>query len=65
MYEERIPVRPFRVYARCECGGTFFPAGIVLTTFPPLYPHRCEDCRKTKEFESVFPYVDYVEVEED
>lgn len=65
MTEKRTEVKTIRVRAICNCGGEFKPTGMCLTSYPPQYPHKCDNCGKVKTFEKSYPTVEYVEVEND
>lgn len=36
------------------------PTGIVLTSNPPQYPHRCDRCRAEETFAREYPCLEYV-----
>ena len=55
-------IKPMMVRAMCECGGEFKPNGIVLTTYPEQYPHKCDRCGKLDVFYCEYPKVEYEEV---
>ena len=44
--EKRTEVRTYQVRLMCEkCdGGEMLPTGILLTSNPAQYPHRCNKC---------------------
>ena len=44
--EMKIEVKTFKIKCICDvCGlGEMNPTGVVLTTFPPKYPHICSHC---------------------
>lgn len=47
-------------YKTCDCGGEFERHGnIVLSSYPPQYPHRCNKCGNTKSFTNVYPRIIY------
>ena len=40
-----------------HCGdGELFHTGEVLTVYPPLYPHRCDNCGKDSSLDRPYPY---------
>lgn len=41
----------------CECGGEFVSTGIVIDTYPPIYPHQCNKCGERRNMEGLFPNV--------
>lgn len=43
MKEDRKEVKTYEVKAYCDkCGGEMKSAGLVLTSNPPYYIHKCE-----------------------
>lgn len=32
------------------------PTGYVQTTYPPKYPHKCEDCGYLDTYDKQYPY---------
>jgi hypothetical protein len=56
MKEIKTPVYNYVVRATCECGGEFEPTGVVLRSYPPQYPHKCNKCGKEEVFRKQFPY---------
>lgn len=59
--EQKIKVVPFMIRLFCNCGGKMIPEGIVLTVYPPLYPHKCERCGLTENTHNRYPYMSYEE----
>ncbi len=59
--ELRTPVtRTYIVRRMCKCGGEMLPTGLVLTVFPPRYPHRCQVCDAMDDAPlRAYPYIDY------
>lgn len=57
------PIRPIRIDFECdECGkGNYRFGGIVLTSYPPQYPHICNSCGNKKTFKVKFPYIKYTD----
>lgn len=44
------------VHAQCSCGGEFERHNnIVLTSYPPKYPHQCNNCKRVVNLLSVYP----------
>lgn len=42
---------------KCET-GKLRPTGICLTTYPPMYPHKCTDCDYGETFtDKMYPYI--------
>ncbi len=62
MKELKKLVRTYVVHATCECGGEFKPTNVVLTTYPPKYPHVCNKCGKGEVFDTTYPRNEYEEV---
>jgi len=58
----RVPVHAFLVVLYCEeCGARMHPTGMILTTMPPKYPHKCQGCGYTENQDKKYPYLDYDE----
>ncbi len=67
MKEDRKEVKTFVISAYCDkCGGEMKSAGLVLTSNPPYYIHKCEWCGAEEQSHYVYPRTvyKYVEVEE-
>lgn len=64
MAQMKTPVQTVRVDYVCDkCReGVMRPLNIMLTVYPPLYPHRCTHCDAEKTLWETYPYIDYVEV---
>lgn len=69
--ETKKEVKTIQVDYTCDkCGiGKMRPSGNVLTTYPPQYPHFCNNpikCDGSNTFTGItYPYVDYVLIEEE
>lgn len=52
-------VQTHQVDERCPiCGqGWMRPTGIVLTTDPPQYPHKCTNCNYGQTYSVSYPYI--------
>lgn len=61
MPREQKPLRPIRVDYRCDkCGeGYYRPAGIMLSSNPPQFPHACSKCDDRMTFTEKYPTVRY------
>jgi len=66
--ETRICVNTYEVNIWCdECSKKPNPScklkfsGVVLTSFPPQYPHYCELCNKSFTLLKKYPYIEYKE----
>ena len=59
--EEKFEAKVFWTHQRCDdCdNGYMKPTGTVLTTYPPIYPHRCDRCGAVKSFSVSYPYMTY------
>jgi hypothetical protein len=63
MTEKAIELRTFRVKMFCGCGGEMEPAGMVLPSHPPQFPHQCSWCGMRATYNTLYPYLEYKEVE--
>ena len=57
--EEKYKVQTYEIDYKCDvCGkGRYRPTGIVLTSFPIQYPHRCNFCGAEMNVrEHTYPY---------
>jgi transposase-like protein len=54
-------VQTQQVDERCPvCGqGWMRSTGIVLTSNPPLYPHKCTSCNYQQTYSVQYPYMIY------
>lgn len=59
--EEKIECKVFVVEYRCpECKeGTLHPTGMVLTSYPAQYPHKCSKCSYMETFLEKYPKLSY------
>ena len=59
--EEAFEVRPIGIRYKCEfCQDgeqIVDPKGAVLTSMPPLFPHKCNKCGKTMHLPKTYPYI--------
>ncbi len=60
----RTEVRVYRIELPCEekdCNGTMEScAGMVLTTYPAQYPHKCTKCGTEIHISGVkYPYIEH------
>ena len=65
--EERKVVRNIKVDYKCpKCEiGYLIPTGNVLTTYPPQFPHKCNNlqCDYGQTFsDKTYPYIDHEEI---
>ncbi len=63
MSETSTPLRPVSIDYLCDaCGiGHMRPTGIMLTSHPPQFPHRCDHCDAHQNFDVRYPHVRYEE----
>ncbi len=45
----------YQVFAECDCGGIMVWDGRELTSYPPQYPHTCEECGKSESLGKIYP----------
>lgn len=45
-----------------KCKGVVVFTGEVLTSYPPIYIHKCEDCGKQYKLRISYPYIRNKEV---
>jgi len=52
-------VKTKQVDERCPvCKQGFMrPTGVVLTTSPPLFTHKCTNCEYTSNYQIRYPYI--------
>ena len=65
--ETRIDVKMVKVDFECpKCKNGFLRhTGAVLTTYPPMYPHHCNnpECDYGETFtDKSYPYIDHEEI---
>jgi len=63
--EQEKKVESYTVRYICdddECNGIVVFSGVVLTMYPPLYVHKCENCGKSYNLRNQYPYMTYKEV---
>lgn len=54
-----MPVTAVQVALKCDCGCEMWPTGVVLTSFPEQYPHRCSGCGRVENHLSRYPRVEH------
>lgn len=61
--EEKTEVKTYKVDFKCpNCNiGYLRNNGTVLTTYPPIYPHNCNNsnCNYAENFKITYPYYEY------
>lgn len=53
--QKKYNTETYIVKEMCECGGEFVFDGIVLTSYPPKFPHTCNKCGKTVHLDRQYP----------
>lgn len=55
-------VKPLKHFILCdECQiGQMLPTGVVLTSYPEQYQHKCDKCGHVEVFYKCYPVIDYV-----
>ena len=58
MAQEIRKVEVVQVDEKCPTCGTGYmrPTGIVLTSNPPQYPHKCTNCGYEQTYPQKYPY---------
>ena len=63
MGQIKSPAKPVMIDFECDvCKvGRYRPTGIQLTSYPPQYPHICnnEECQDKKTFNMTYPKITY------
>lgn len=57
--EERQDVKLVRISFKCpKCKtGYLEPTGKVFTTYPPMFPHKCNNCEYQQTFNETYPRI--------
>lgn len=60
--ESRTEVKVVEIDYNCpQCTvGKMRPTGIVLTSYPAQYPHKCNECGYNENFYKTYPFVEYI-----
>lgn len=59
-------VRTYKVELICdECGVPMEFTGMMLTSYPPQYPHKCPKCGKHETVFECYPKIEYEYVDEE
>ena len=57
----KVPLQPYEAHWMCDrdgCEGEMRDnSGIVLTSYPPQYPHHCDHCGRYDTADSHYPCV--------
>lgn len=55
-------VKPLKHFMLCdECQiGQMLPTGVVLTSYPEQYQHKCNKCGCVKTYNKQYPFIEYV-----
>jgi len=64
--EEKQDVKIVKVSYKCpKCEtGYLEPSGTVFTTFPPMFPHKCNVCEYGETFNASYPRIEYEPIKE-
>lgn len=65
MSERTYAVRAVGVEYTCdECqAGVMEPTGVVLASYPPQWPHQCDNCGATKNLWQKYPTIRWERVQ--
>jgi hypothetical protein len=58
--ETNIVVKTVLVRMLCKCGGEMKPTGTCYTSYPPQYPHVCNQCGTNATYNVSYPEIRYV-----
>lgn len=64
--EIRKEVKTIEVDFKCpKCSGFLRPNNTILSVFPPVFPHICNnpDCDYMESFRIQYPYIEYITVD--
>jgi hypothetical protein len=57
-------VQPIRVKLMCDCGCEMEYTGMMLSTVPLQYLHKCPKCGHQEAFvNKIYPYIDFKEID--
>lgn len=56
------PVQAVQVHMMCQCGGEFRDTGCGCQ-WSCNYQHKCDKCGAVQDFDRIYPYIKYEEVE--
>ena len=63
---KRREVKTYKVELICdECGTPMEFTGVVLTTYPGQYEHRCPKCGRTASPTCAYPITEYEYIDEE
>lgn len=62
------PVQAVRVHMMCQCGGEFRDTGggsgsVTECQWSCNYQHKCDKCGAVQDFDKIYPYIKYEEVD--
>lgn len=63
-FEKDIPVKTVKRHLMCDCGGEYKSTGNSYMTYPPQYPHQCNNCGDKVTKRKMYPLVIHLPVEE-
>lgn len=55
-------VKVVQIVMKCEtpgCAGEMRPGNVVLTSYPPQYPHACTVCKTNRTYWVAYPQIRY------
>jgi len=59
--KDTVALNQQRVCPKCRKGFMEGVHGIMLTSMPPQYPHKCTRCRHPENYRETYPRVVYQE----
>jgi uncharacterized Zn finger protein len=63
---KRREVKTYKVDLICdECGTPMEFTGVVLTSYPGQYVHKCPNCGRTESPACAYPITEYEYIDED
>lgn len=62
--ENWVEVKTYKATAYCDkCKeGKMVPTGILKTSNPPKYEHKCTECGRFRNFREPYPIIRYKEI---
>ncbi len=55
----RTEIMTFMNESFCECGGIYKFSGMILTSIPPQYPHKCDRCGNIENLAESYPQIQH------
>lgn len=59
MEEVLTEVKAYRAEAYCACGGELVAQDHYYPTYPPMFPHVCDDCGGKENLNNKYPRIVY------